>query len=232
MKKTPGLRAFLIVVVAAASYLLYSIESCNSGYEKKTAAETPDRMSRVASTPNKLSNWPPKVGEKFPDIAFRDHRGEPFSFASLQGRPTLIEMVAMTCAGCQGFSGGGKYGGFKGFASQPFLKSMSEYFPDYTGGLQLYDGPLNFVQIVVYDLELEAPEPEELALWREHFKLDGHTNVYVVTGGEPLANKDSFQMIPGFLLLDKNGVLKYDSAGHRPKHDLFRVTLPAVRSLL
>ena len=226
------MRTFLIVAVIGASYLLYNAEQNKSGYERKAAIETPNNMARIGAAENKLSNWPPKVDQVFPDVALIDHTGKPFSFEQLRGKPTLIEMVAMTCGGCEGFSGGNKYGGFKGFAVQESLGSIDDYFKQYTGGLELFDGPVNFVQIVVYDLKLNAPQPDELALWREHFKLDGHSNVYIVTGGEPLANKDSFKMIPGFLLLDKDGVVKFDAAGHYPKHDLFRQLLPGVGKLL
>jgi len=40
--------------------------------------------------------WPPKVGERYPDVTLRGLDGEPVSLASFEGRVLLIEPVGMT----------------------------------------------------------------------------------------------------------------------------------------
>ena len=39
-------------------------------------------------------------------------------------------------------------------------------------------------------------------------------------------------MIPGFQLIDREFVLRYDGTGHRPRHDIWRELMPAIPSLL
>jgi hypothetical protein len=171
------------------------------------------------------------VGETFPDIDLYDHQGNAFSISSLQGKPTLVEILSMTCAGCQGFSGGSKYGGFGGFPSQSGLDSIEKYFKDYSRGHKLFSNDIHFVQIIVYNTELLPPSASDLAAWRAHFKLE-HPNTFIVGGGELLANKASFRMIPGFLLLDRDLIVKFDATGHSPRHNLYTELLPAVSALI
>ena len=211
--------------------LLYIWWDEQDPWKRKARLETADRMSALQQIENRVLNWPPRVGEKFPEISLTDHNEAQFSLGSLKGKPTIVEIVAMSCAGCQAFSGGSKYGGFEGFPSQPGLDSIEQYLKSYGRGVELFGDKLNFVQIIIYNLNLKAPQKEQLRAWRKHFGLD-KSNTYVLTGGEPLANKDSYKMIPGFLLLDSDLNVKYDSTGHTPRHDLFRELLPAVPRLL
>lgn len=187
-------------------------------------------MTELASAAVSISNWPPVDGKAFPSVQLFDHLGREFSLSGLEDRPTLIEYVAMSCAGCQAFAGGNKHGAFGGFATQANLDSIDEYFKQYTGH-ELHSSDINFVQLIVYNLDLKTPSTEDLAKWRKHFELD-QSNSYVVHGGHALANKASFNMIPGFQLLDRNQKVLFDSTGHQPKHDLYRELLPAMKKML
>ena len=199
---------------------------------RKAMLETADRMGVLAQQPNRVSGWPPKVGSKFPQIELVDHTGARFNLANLAGKPTLVEIVAMSCAGCQAYSGGNRFGGYGGFPAQADMQSIDEYFTRFTGGLKLDSNKLNFVQIIIYNLRLEPAEPKQLEAWRQHFHFDKQINAHVLSGGAALANKDSFNMIPGFLLLDKDQVVRYDATGHTPRHNLYTELLPAVRKMI
>lgn len=207
-------------------------DSAASGFDKKAAIETSRRMGEIASIKNELPNWPPKLNQKFPDVALVDHQGRTFSFETLKGKPVLIEFIAMTCAACQAWSGAHKYGVFENLAAQQDLSSIEEYYKQYTPGLDLFDGKISFVQLIVYDTALEAPAVTKLAEWRKHFKFDQHKNTFIVTGGKALRNQESFRRVPGFMLLDKNGVVRFDALGHTPKHNPYTELLPGVKSLL
>jgi len=226
----------LIFLVAAGLVWLFatdgSVADSDKPWLRKARLETASRMSSLSTAPNTLKNWPPTVNEKFPNLQLYDHEGKSFLMESLRGKPVLIELVAMSCAGCQAFSGGNDFGGFGGFPAQANLGSIERYYDDYTGGNQLFSGDVSFVQLVVYNLNLNAPSAEELALWKDHFKLSTHDNAYVVSGGKALANRASFKMIPGFLLLGTDLKVLYDSTGHTPRHNLFTELLPAVPLLL
>ena len=201
-------------------------------WRRKASLETPNRMADLQRARNQLANWPPRVGLPFPGLELRNHAGDLVSVDSLRGKPSLIEIVAMSCAGCQAYSGGDKFGGFGGFPSQTELDSIETYFKRFTGGLNLHNNEINFVQIVIYNLQLKPAEPPDVAAWRIHFNLDRHSNTKVLTGGAPLANQASFNMIPGFLLLDKDLVVRYDATGHNPRHNLYTELLPAIPKLL
>jgi len=226
--------AFVVVLSAGVFFINPSSpqqDQVKTGWEKKAELETGNRMSRLASAENRVANWPPVLGQRFPHVDLFDHTGNKFSFESLAGKPTVIEFIAMSCAGCQAFAGGNKYGGFEGFATQSNLQSFESYFEQYTG-YHLSSADINFVQIVFYDLQLESPSPAELAAWRKHFRLDRQANSFVLSGGKALANKISFAMIPGFMLLDTEQVVQYDSTGHQPQHDLYSQLLPAAKNML
>lgn len=40
--------------------------------------------------------WPPTVGEPYPNLVLRDHRGERVELSSLRGKVLLIEPIGMT----------------------------------------------------------------------------------------------------------------------------------------
>lgn len=202
-----------------------------SGWEKKRSVETEDRMAAISAMPNTDPDWPPVLGRAFPNGEYFDHRGAPFSFSALRGKPVLIEFIAMTCAGCQAWSGGGRYGAFENFAVQRGLDSIENYFAQYTGGLTLSGGELSFVQLVNYNIRLNSPTPQQLAAWRSHFHLTA-PNYFVISGGERLRNSETFRRIPGFALLDRDGVMRFEALGHQPRHDLYRELLPAIRKMI
>ena len=99
-----------------------------------------------------------------------------------------------------------------------------------TRGTTLTD--LVLVQVLLYDLTMEAADIEDAAIWAQHFGFDRDPNVYVVVSKADLRGKASFRMIPGVQLVDKGSVLRFDSTGHQPKHNLWTELLPAVPWLL
>jgi hypothetical protein len=221
----------LALSILALSFYLLKYQEESGPWLKKSQAETVDRMTQAATAPNRLSDWPPQLGKIFPSVELIDHRGHPFALGSLKGKPTIIEFVAMTCAGCQGFSGGNIYGGFKGFAVQPGLPSFEAITKTY-GGIDLYSEKLHYVQLVIYNLSLDPPSAIDLSTWREHFHFDKHPNTTVVGGTAALANKDSFAMIPGFMLIDSDQNVCFDATGHNPKHDLYRTLVPSIKRVV
>ena len=204
--------------------------SPKNGWERKASLETPYRMSQLASRESKLSDWPPKCGRQFPRFDLFDHAGSRFSFDDLRGKPTVIEFISMTCAACQAFAGGNEFGPYGGLASQPDLLSFEKYFEQYTG-FDLYSGEVNYVVVVVYNDKLQSPTARDLYNWRNHFHMQHRDNAFIVSSSE-LASKESFEMIPGFMLLDRDQTVIFDSTGHKPKHNLYSELLPGVKDLL
>ena len=219
----------LLNIFAGAYYLKQAYPS--DPWAKKAQIESPKRMSDLGRAPNNVPGWPPEVGKPFPQVALLDHEGQPFDVRAWRGKPTLIEIATMTCAGCQAFSGGDTRGAFGGMPVQQGLASIEHYFQEYTGQ-KLFSDKIHFAQILIYNLRLDPVEPGEAAMWREHFGFDRYPDVKILTGGAPLANRASFRMIPGFLLLDEHGTVLFDATGHSPKHGLYTELLPAAKTLL
>ena len=97
--------------------------------------------------------------------------------------------------------------------------------------MDIEDERLVFVQLLLYDRDMKAPSPETGRAWAEHFGMDRSKNHVVLVGEENLLGSASYDMIPGFHLIDKNFILRVDATGSRQK-DIWTALLPKVRTLL
>lgn len=178
--------------------------------------------------------WPPRLDEPYPDLNLLDASGNRVSLSSFKGNVILLEPIGMTCPACNAFSGAnrGEIGHFEGIVPQRGLKSIEELMPEYSWGTETSDDRLVFVQLLLYDLKMKAPLVEDARNWAEHFKLNECDNCVVLVGKDYLIGDASYNMIPGFQLVDKDFFLRYDSTGHRPTHDLWTELLPALPGLL
>ena len=177
-------------------------------------------------------DWPPKLGEPYPDLTLLDYQGNPVRLSSFKGKVLLIEPIGTNCPACNAFSGAAELGGFKGTQPQKGLPSIESIFPDYTNGVSLDDPGVVLVQVILYNHDMKAPSPEDLKGWAEHFGVAKKSNWYVVAGTPEMVGNASYNMIPGFQLIDRNFILRSDSTGHQPKDDLSNVLLPMVPTLI
>jgi hypothetical protein len=141
----------------------------------------------------------------------------------------------MTCEACNAFSGGKDKGGFKNTAVQGGLEPVAKFFPQYTG-ISLHDKRIVFVQVLLFNLQMQGPTQDDAALWAEHFGLDKYDNTYVLAGGKELlaapVYQASYNLIPGFQLIDKDFVLRSDATGDNPKESIWTSLLPMVPKLV
>jgi hypothetical protein len=187
---------------------------------------------QAAPQPDAPSPWPPRVGEAYPDLRLVDQTGRVTSLASFKGHVLLVEMIGMTCPACQGFSGAKKHGTFGGVDSDGGLTAIDELLPQYAPGVTLPSDDLVFVQILLFDMKMDAPTGADARAWAEHFHRDAAKHQYVLAGGPALHNNASYVMVPGFLLVDRRFVLRWDATGHNPRHNLYRELLPAIPAIL
>lgn len=196
-------------------------------------AELVSWTGRRDSNPAVIGTWPPHVGERYPDLLLEDHQGNPGKLSDLEGKVILMELAAIPCKGCQAFAGGKKHGGYGGFSVQRDLDSIHDYAKRFAGvGLGRGDGDVVLVQVLLYGAGMSAPTREEVSGWAKHFQLDQAPNTLVLRGDASMLGKHTYDMIPGFHLIDRDFVLRYDSSGHRPKHDLYRDLLPALGEMV
>lgn len=179
-----------------------------------------------------LPSWPPVVGEFYPDLELIDQEGQHFKISDLKGRVVIIEPVGMNCPACQAFSGANDIGSFQNNGVQSGLLSFTKMVNSYSKGVRLPHPKIMVVQILLYDMKLGAPLPIHAKIWAEHFGLKKSQNEIVAVSPYDMRNSASYNLIPGFQLLDKNLVMRSDATGHRPRDDLYRKLLPMVPTLM
>ncbi len=175
--------------------------------------------------------WPPQIGKPYPELELKDGAGKLVKLADFRGKVIIVEPVGMTCPACNAFSGGKEKGGFKNNPVQPDLDAIEKFFPQYTG-VSLHDPRIVFVQVLLYNLQMQGTTQDDAALWAEHFGLDKSPNTYVLAGGPELVGPASYALIPGFQLIDRDFVLRSDATGDNPKESIWTDLLPKVPQLL
>jgi len=181
------------------------------------------------------SMWPPQLGEPYPDLTLTDPDGRAVALSSFKGRVILLEPIGMSCAACQAFAGANRArpGPFGGMRPQEGLQSIEEYVEQYAGGVRLDDPRLVYVQLLLYGPSARrAPTLGEARRWADHFGAPGSPRPVVLVGHEHLVGRASYDMIPGFQLVDRDFVLRADSTGHRPHDDLWKELLPELGRLV
>jgi hypothetical protein len=174
--------------------------------------------------------WPPVHGQPYPDLRLLDEEGKPVALSQFKGKVILLEPTAMTCPACQAFSGGNLpgIGGFAGGTPQTDLLDVEQAVERYAGGASLRDPNVVFVQLMLYDLANQAPSAEDVRKWRDHFQLRRrHPGIVFLLADPRMLGPASYDMIPGFHLIDTDFRFVSDSSGHRPRNDLWRELLPA-----
>jgi hypothetical protein len=215
-----GVRAGCASLLAA---LVLGATAC--GHDEPTAAH-------AASQAEAPAVWPPRVGEPYPDLHLVDQTGRVTALSDFKGHVILVEMIGMTCPACQGFSGAKRLGTFGGVGSDGGLPSIDDLLPQYARGLHLPSDDLVLVQILLFDMQMGAPTADDARAWAAHFQRDPAKHQYVLAGGPALHNQASFVMVPGFQLVDRKFVLRWDATGHTPRHNLYTELLPAIPSIL
>ncbi len=177
--------------------------------------------------------WPPKKGQKFPDLHLFDLSGNPINISKYAGKVILIEELAMTCPACNAFSGAnrnGSGGGFNGVVPQPGLPDFDDYLEQQ--GVDPKNPNLVVVNLILYGTNMQAPSLAEARAWCQHFKMAEGGNHVVLLGDKSMVGSASYELIPGFQLVDKSFTLCCDSTGDNPKEDLWTVLVPKLRSMI
>ncbi len=192
-------------------------------------------MSFLPSTTNRTMApvpWPPIVGQPYPDLELVDQEGMTFKLSYLKGKVIIIEPIGMTCPACQAFSGAHEYGAYQNNPVESYSKSFRKIFPKYAKGLRLPSKDIAFVQIILYDMRLGKPTKEDARKWAEHFNISKDDNHFVTVFPYDMRSSASYNMIPGFQLIDRNFILRADATGHNPPHNLYKQLIPMTAKLV
>lgn len=193
----------------------------------------PGAKAKSAGLKSNPTYWPPRLNNYYPDLDLINQDGKRTRLSSFRGKVIIVEPIGMSCPACQAFAGANK-ANIKPYGSsrpQRGLKSIDELLKQY-GGVSLNDQRVVLVQLLLYNQNMRVPSPQEGRAWARNFGLYTQRNAYVLVGQQNLINRHSYNMIPGFQLIDKNFVLRSDATGHHPKNNLYTHLLPMVKKLL
>ncbi len=180
-----------------------------------------------------LQGWPPVVGQFYPNFVLRDQTGQATAISDFRGKVVLLEVVGLTCRACHAFAGGNEagMGRFRGIEPQQGLGSIERYVQGYAK-LSLDHPDIVFVQLVLYGMDGRSPPSEEDArAWARHFGMDRQQNEVVLIGDQRFISPETKKLIPGFHLIDQNGILRAMSSND-PRHDRVTSLLPKLASLV
>lgn len=198
--------------------------------EAKEPAQTAPEPE--TTTEPKIEFWPPKHGERFPDLSLFDRNGRIIRLSSFKGKIIILEPVGMTCSACQAFSGGNRVGGMEGVTPQSDCPSLDKYFTPGSTGATLNDPRIVWVQLILYNMQMQAPSVDDLKRWCAHFPDVRQANCYVLAGTPGMIGQASYAMIPGVQLIDREFALRSDFRGHGGGDSLDKHLLPLVRQLI
>ncbi len=174
--------------------------------------------------------WPPVANQLYPELELCNISGKRIKLSSYAGRVVLLEPIGMSCPACQAFCGGDKKGGVNGVTPQSGLSAVDTLLA--AQGVSGSDPRLVKVQLLLYGPSLNAPTLAEAQVWARHFEFGKRENEVLLIGDQRYINQHSYNMIPGFQLIDKNFILRCDACGHNPKSNMYTELMPMVRKLL
>lgn len=180
-----------------------------------------------------LRGWPPVVGRPYPEIALIDQTGRVTTLSEFRGKVVLVELVGLTCRACHAFAGGNEpsVGDFRGIPPQDGLGSIEKYSLEYAK-LSLDHPDIVFVQLALYGMDGQSPPTlDDVKAWARHFGMDRYRNEIVLLGDHRFINPETRRLIPGFHLIDRNGILRAINSND-PRHDnLWSSLLPTMGQL-
>lgn len=195
---------------------------------------TPGKRSAKYEPGTPLRGWPPSVGKFYPNLVLKDQTGAVTALSDFRGKVILLEVVGLTCRACHAFAGGNEAGKehFRGIEPQRGLESIEEYARGYAK-VSLDHRDIVFVQLVLYGMDgRSAPDEDDVRAWASHFQMERNRNEVVLIGDGRFTSSETRALIPGFHLIDRNGILRAMSSND-PRHDrLHESLLPKLASLV
>jgi len=189
-------------------------------------------LSKGFSKNKFTGEWPPQMEELYPDLELIDQDGNQWNLSRFKGQVILVEPIGMNCPACQSYAGAHIKGSYGNITPQKGLEDFEGYFESYAGGLSLHDEGIVLVELLLYDLTMGHPTRKDAEKWAEHFGMKSENNHFVVIPATDMRNQASYDLIPGYQLIDKNFKLRSDSTGHHPRDNLWQTLLPMVPKVL
>lgn len=236
------IRRLIGILIILMLVSVYVLEDNKKSPEEiaRIIEERKEMRSILASGGNLNQNlpkiWPPKMNSVYPDLELYDQKGQKFMLSSLAGHVIIVEYIDALSPISQAQSGSATHGLYYGAKTQELNRQalpFSDVIKKHTNGAFLLPNDNIFeLKIIVYGADATAASRDDAEQWAQHFKLKEADNVIVAVPSKDMRGDESQSLITGFQLLDKNMVLRVDSSGVMPKHNLQMTLVPLVPKLI
>jgi peroxiredoxin len=157
------------------------------------------------------TNWPPKIGEKFPKISFKDQRGILVDINNYRGKVIIMHMVGMTSPASHAFAGGAHFKKTLNEVDyQKNYKCFIHSFEKYSNlGEFSKNRNIHYIEAIYYDLNLKHPSASDAKKWFKHYGGRYKSkNYHVIAPIKDIRSQTTYNLIPGHILIDKAGIVR------------------------
>lgn len=231
-------KALSVFLIAMLIFSVVAIEVNKKPLEERERmlSEMRTKYQNATKVNNNLpESWPPKMNRAFPDIELVDQEGVKFLLSDLKGRVIVLELVDMASPLSQAYAGARKKGVY-GAPDQkvddyalPFSDLVEKNTP---GKRKVPNQNLVIISFIIKDEQGQQPDLQDAKNWATHFGLSKEAYHIVAINEKDFRGRESDKITPGFQLIDKNLLLRVDSAGPEPKHNLTMTLIPLLDKLL
>ncbi len=188
--------------------------------------------------------WPAHMNKPYPEISLIDHDGKTFKLSDYKGKVIVLSFLDMSSPKSQAQAGSGlsgAYGVTKDVddMAEPFdavLRDAGNKIDVFNGGMEdevsLPNDKVIEIMVLVYGQEGGQATIDDAENWASHFDLEKEQGIIVAIPQKDIRGKESDQVINGFQLVDANQMLRVDSSGPAPKHNLRMTLIPLFSKLL
>ena len=177
--------------------------------------------------------WPPKMNQPYPDMMLLDRNGREFKLSDLKGYVIVVSFVDMSSPISQAQAGAtvtGAYGLTKEIDkySEPFTQVVRKNAPN---GFTLPNDAVLEIDVLVYAQDGSQATLNDADQWAKHFDLDLDRGIIVAVPKDDIRGQDVQKILTGYQLVDQHMMLRVDSAGLEPKHNLKMTLVPLLSKL-
>lgn len=220
-------------------FAVMRIEATKKPQEEITEILKQEQEDRIKMAQGKPLNenipdpWPAKMNKPYPEIELIDRDGKAFKLSNHKGKVIILSFIDMSSPVSQAQAGAGLSGAYgltqeTDKLAEPFSETLRKGDVDLT----LPNDDVVEINVLVYAQDGAQTTVDNADSWANHFDLEREKGVVVAIPQKDIRGEESEKIINGFQLLDKNHILRVDSSGSEPKHNLRMTFIPLVPKLL
>ncbi len=236
-------RVLVTILVFITVFLIVDLEA-NKNPPEVTAKKIQEMKKMMAIiqkggknlNKNLPDEWPPRMNNPYPELELIDQEGKEFFLSDLKGKVIIMEYVDISLPKSQAQSGAALAGPYYGGDPEDIDKSIelfSEILRKNTETKMTLPNPnVIHLKVIIYGEAGAQASRDDAQGWAEHFNLRKTDNVIVAVPKKDMRSDETQGIITGYQLIDKNMILRVDSAGTLPKHNLQLTFVPLVPKLI